>query len=223
MISKTYIDSKGIFWIGTWAGVYQFNGKDFTNFPIPYPQIDTKINEDTKNWITKITEDSQGNIWFARDGYGACMYNKKSFTHVLKKDGLHSNNVTGIEFDNQGNIWFATRVAEKDNIDPNKRSGKGGINKLTNNKMTSFKDIKGFNNGDVHGIQKDNSGHIWISTTENGLYRFDGKDFKNYNVPISIMSIMNDKKGNLWLAGAGGLYRKNDDEILKITTNGPWN
>jgi len=47
--------------------------------------------------------------------------------------------------------------------------------------------------------------------------------FNNYDVPISITGMTNDQKGNLWLAGAGGLYRINQKgEVLNITTNGPW-
>ncbi len=222
-ISNLFIDSKGTFWVGTWAGVYLFDGKEFHPFPIPYPKVETTINEDTKNWITEIKEDAEGNIWFARDGYGACKYDGQSFTYVLKKDGLHSNNVTEIEFDLKGNIWFGTRVAEKDNPDPKKRFGKGGVNILTNNTVLSFPEIEVFNNADVYEIHLDDSGNIWVSTIQNGVYRYDGNEFKNYDIPISIMSMMNDQKGNLWLSGAGGLYRINKNgDILNITKNGPW-
>lgn len=222
-ISQFFIDSNGKIWVGTWDGVYRFDGEKFNPFPIPYPQVETPINEDTKNWITEIKEDSDGNMWFARDGFGACKYNGKSFTHILKKDGLHSNNVTEIEFDSKGRIWFATRVAEKDSPDPEKRIGKGGVNRMTKGEIISFPDVKGLNNGDVYEIHTDNSDNVWISTTNNGVYRFDGESFKNYNVPISIMNIMDDKKGSIWLAGAGGLYRINqNNEVINVTTNGPW-
>lgn len=224
MISILCIDSKDTFWIGTWGGVYTFDGKGFNHFPIPYPTVETKINEDTKDWITEITEDSEGNIWFGRDGYGACKYDGKSFTHFLRKDGLHSNNVIEIEIDKDENIWFGTRVAEYDNPDPEKRIGKGGVNKLDRNTMISFHQIKGFNSGDVYGIYEDNSDSIWISTKNHGVYRFDGVKFKNYDVPISIMGMMNDQTGNLWLGGAGGLYKINlNGDVVNVTTNGPWN
>jgi ligand-binding sensor domain-containing protein len=223
MVSNLFIDSKGVFWIGTWNGVYTFDGESFLPFPIPFPKVSTKINEDTKGWITEIEEDSEGNIWFGRDGYGACKYDGESFTHILKKDGLHSNNVTGIEIDKEGDIWFGTRVAEKDNPDPTKRFGKGGINKLVNNEIISFPEIEGFNNSDVYGMYKDNSGNIWISTIKNGVYKYGGKEFKNYDIPISIMGMIEDQKGNLWLGGAGGLYRMNEDGgVVNVRTNGPW-
>jgi len=223
MISNLLIDSKDIFWIGTWNGVYKFDGKDFQPFSIPYPEVDTKINEDTKYWITGIKEDPEGNIWFKRDGYGICKYDGNSFTHLLKKDGLHSNNVTVIEFDKDGNAWIGTRVAERDHPDPKQRIGKGGVNKLTKNGIISFPEIEAFNNSDVYKIYKDHSANIWIGTTKNGVYRYDGEAFKHYDVPISVMGMLDDRKGNLWLSGAGGLYRINKQgDLLNITTNGPW-
>lgn len=223
VISNLFIDSKGTFWVGTWGGVYIFEDGKFTPFAVPYPEVSTPINQDTKNWITEITEDKDGNIWFARDGYGVSKYDGTSFTHILKKDGLHSNCVTEIEFDEQGNIWFGTRVAERDNPDPTKREGSGGINKLTKNEFVTFPEIKGFNRGEVYGIYTDPSKSIWISTVKNGVYKFDGKAFIHYPVPISIMSMLSDQNGTMWLAGAGGLYKINqNEEIVNVRKNGPW-
>ncbi len=37
------------------------------------------------------------------------------------------------------------------------------------------------------------------------------------------MSIMEDKKGNIWLGCAGGLYKIDKDEkTINVTINGPW-
>lgn len=37
------------------------------------------------------------------------------------------------------------------------------------------------------------------------------------------MSMEDDKKGNLWLGGAGGLYKiDKNDNIVNVTTDGPW-
>lgn len=223
MVSNLLIDSKNNFWLGTWNGVYKFDGENFQPFSIPFPEVDTRINEDTKNWITGIEEDPDGNIWINRDGYGVCKYDGKSFVHLLKKDGLHSNNVTEIVFDKDGNIWVGTRVGEKDNPDPEKRTGKGGVNKVIGNETISFPEIKGFNDDDVYEIYKDRTENIWVSTIRNGVYKFDGKEFIHYDIPISIMGIIEDHKGNLWLGGAGGLYRINqNEEVVNVTTNGPW-
>ena len=223
MIASLLIDSKNNFWIGTWNGVYKFDGENFHPFSIPYPEVDTRINEDTRSWISGIEEDPEGNIWFIRDGFGLCKYDGNSFSYLLKNDGLHSNNVTKILFDKEGSIWIGTRVAEKDNPNPKKRAGKGGVNKMIGGEIISFLEIDGFNDDDVYEIYRDKSEHIWISTISNGVYKFDGRNFQNYDIPISIMGMINDQNGNLWLAGAGGLYKlTKNGEIINVKTNGPW-
>lgn len=222
-ISNLLIDSRGGFWIGTWGGVCKFDGNKFSDFTIPIPTIKTQLNEDTKNWVTQIMEDSKGNIWFGRDGYGACKYDGKLFTHFVKEDGLYSNNVQEIVEDKNGNIWFGSRVAEKDNPDSNKRFGKGGVTKYDGVNFVHFPKIKGLNENDVYEIYKDNSDTLWIGTLSNGVYKYNGKEFKNYSVPKSIMSIMKDRKGTIWLGCVGGLFRLDSDGTANITANGPWN
>jgi ligand-binding sensor domain-containing protein len=222
MVSVIYIDSKGITWVGTWGGVSQFDGTNFKNITIPYPSIETIPNEDTKDWMTTILEDSKGNLWFGRDGYGASKYDGSDYTHITKKEGLYSNNVQTIAEDNDGNIWIGTRVAERDNPDPNKRNGKGGLNKFDGQKIIHFPNIDGVNENDVYEIYKDNSGSLWISTTSSGIYEYQNSEFKNYKVPKSTMSILKDKNENIWLGCAGGLFSINSAGIFNVTTNGPW-
>ena len=85
-------DRKGNIWIGTWGGVCRFTGSGFINFHIPKPDVELLPYQTTMNWSTEIMEDSEGNIWFGRGGYGATKYDGASFTHFTKKDGLASNN-----------------------------------------------------------------------------------------------------------------------------------
>ncbi len=222
-VSQLFLDSKENFWIGTWGGVCRFKEGQFSEFNLPYPEVNTLINPDTKDWVTDIKEDSQGRIWFGRDGYGACYWDGKELTHVLKRDGLYSNNIIDIEFDTTGNIWFSTRVAERDIIDSNQSGGQGGIVKMTSKGPVYFPLIDGLTNSDCYEVFKDSQNNIWIGTVENGVYRYDGKEFKNYDVPISIMAMTEDKKGNIWMGGAGGLYRIGPNETIhNITQNGPW-
>ncbi len=224
MVSNLFIDSKGNFWIGTWSGVCKFDGTRFEKFPIPYPKVETQINPDTKDWITSITEDSSGNIWFGRDGYGASNFDGNLFVHITTKEGLNSNNVQSIVEDKEGTIWIGTRVAEKDNAETNKRFGKGGLNKYDGNKIIHFPKIDGLSESDVFTIYKDQSNDLWISTISNGVYKYTNSEFIKYNVPASVMDILKDKEGNIWFGCAGGLYKIDKGGKTKnITINGPWN
>jgi ligand-binding sensor domain-containing protein len=120
-------------------------------------------------YVVETFQDSKGNLWFGRDGYGACKFDGNSFLHFTKKDGLNSNCVQSILEDKEGNIWIGTRVAEKDNADTYKRFGKGGLNKYNGEKFVYFPEIKGLNNNDVYTIYKDKSNDLWFSTTSHGV------------------------------------------------------
>lgn len=223
MISNLLIDSKGNFWIGTWGGVCTFDGTKFEDFPISYPKVETPINPDTKDWITEIMEDSKGNIWFGRDGYGASKFDRNSFVHFTTKEGLNSSNVQSIIEDKDENIWIGTRVAEKDNSDPDKRFGKAGLNKFDGENFYHFPDIDGLSENDVYASYKDHSNNLWFSTISNGVYKYTNNEFINYKVPVPIMDILEDEKGIIWLGCAGGLYKiDKDGETKNVRTNGPW-
>mgnify|MGYP000389173222 CR=1 FL=1 len=228
-ISNLLIDKKGDFWIGTWGGVCKFNGHTFTSFTIPTPTIQTTINEDTKNWITQIYEDTKGNIWISRDGYGVCKYDGSTFTHVTKMDGLASNNVQDIQEDKQGAMWFSSRVAEKDHPNPNKRQGSGGLVKYDGEHFISFPDIEGLSRNDVYQIYRDSKDILWISTISNGMYTYNGERFTNYPVvdpvtkkPKAVVSFLEDRNGTIWIGCAGGLFRLDAGATTNITTKGPW-
>ena len=228
-ISNLLLDKTGTLWVGTWGGVCKFNGSSFVNFPIPKPDIELLPYQTTMNWLTEIAEDSKGNIWFGRDGYGATKYDGETFTHFTKKDGLASNNVRDIQEDEQGNFWFSSRITENDHPDADKRLGSGGLVKYNGKSFMNFPNLEGLYNSNVYQIYRDSKDNIWISTTNNGVYKYDGKQFVNYKAikqgntfSKPIMSILEDSKGNIWLGCAGGLFRLDSDGIVNVTTNGPW-
>lgn len=228
-ISHLLIDKKGILWIGTWNGVCTFDGNTFTKVTLPRPEIKTLLNEDTKNWVTALFEDSKGAIWLGSDGYGASKYNDNTFTHFTKTDGLASNNVHAIQEDAKGHLWFGTRVAEKDHPDPEKRQGQGGLSKFDGTLVTSFPNLDGLHHNDVYQIYKDANKNLWISTLSYGTYKYDGKRFTNYPIlgpttqnPKAAMSFLVDRKESLWIGCAGGLFKLTSEGVINITTEGPW-
>ena len=223
LVSILFFDSKGMLWIGTWGGICRYDGKTFSTFSLPTPTVETPINPDTKDWITAISEDAEGNLWFARGGYGAIKYDGTHFTHILKTDGLLSNSITDIAVGADQSIWLGSRVVERDHADPDKRVGKGGLNRYSSAGMETFPGIAGFNQGDVYEIYVEPRGTTWICTTKHGVYEYDGRDFTNHAVPISIMSMHRDHQGYLWLAGAGGLYNMSPTGLISnVTRSGPW-
>ena len=69
---KVLVDRSGTVWAGTSDGVFRLDNQRFNAFELPVPVIDTPSYKMTPGKIWDLFEDSKGNLWFARDGYGAC-------------------------------------------------------------------------------------------------------------------------------------------------------
>lgn len=230
-VANLFIDSNDRMWIGTWGGVCHFDGSTFTDFPLPIPDVDLPATLETQNWVSAIMEDSKGNIWFGRSGYGATKYDPVSmaFTQFTKAEGLPSNCIQDIEEDDRGNFWFGMRVAERDDPDPDNRNGPGGLARFDGKAFTQFPEWPGLTENDVYSVSKDRSGKIWVGTTHNGAYRIDGDQFMNYTLKTGdgttwggITNFLEDKEGQIWFGCAGGLYRLDGMGVINVTQDGPW-
>lgn len=64
--------------------------------------------------------------------------------------------------------------------------------------------------GHVRCGMQDRAGNLWFGTTENGLYKYDGKSFRQYLVTDGLSSncvndILEDKEGKIWIGTQEGL------------------
>jgi len=85
-------------WFGTDNGISKFDDTTWTTYR------DTEL---TKNAITSIAIDKQGNKWFGSEG-GLRKFNDKVWTNYTTTDGLANNYVTTIAIDAEGNKWIGT-------------------------------------------------------------------------------------------------------------------
>jgi ligand-binding sensor domain-containing protein len=79
--------------------------------------------------------------------------------------------------------------------------------------LTYFSNPDGFINNTVYTINEDKNGNLWFGTDQ-GVYKYDGKTFKNYNqkdglnhLDITRKGIVVDKSGTIWVGTHGGVYR----------------
>lgn len=112
---------------------------------------------------------------------------------------LVSQFIRSIFQDSKGNLWFGT-------IDE-------GVVKYDQKTLTYFSKPDGFVNTSVFAINEDKGGNLWFGTDQ-GVYKYDGKIFKNYNqkdgldhIEISRKGILVDKSGTVWVGTHRGVYR----------------
>lgn len=234
------VDRKGTLWAGTSDGAFRFDGTRFQPFAIPTPRIVAPSHKWVAGKVWAIMEDSRGNIWFGRDGLGACRFDGRSFTHFSREDGLCSNNVAGMVEDPQGNIWFGCISSDF----PPKREGGVALydpsvpTRTGVKTMTQFPDVRGLTGSDVYNVFRDRSGNIWVAAMGVGAYRidastalgaggpsftlFDRTDRPDRTRNFAIQAFLEDRQGTQWFGFSGGLFRFDGRAFVNVTRGGPW-
>ena len=192
------IHQSGLIWVGDLDGVNVFDGQSFSVFDVPHADVANADPMLSHQRVSKILQDSKGDIWFVTDGYGISIYDgkRKTFSFLSKANGLNDNHVADLLEDKQGNIWIGTYY--------------GGVSRYDGKTFTNFtKD--GITEGkETFGFYEDSKDNIWFSAENNGVYRFDGNSFSQFTTKDGlttdgIMTIYEDKKGQLWFSSWSGL------------------
>jgi ligand-binding sensor domain-containing protein len=197
----------GKLWFVTIDGVFIYDGKSFTHFP---------MNEAPNGFLTsndrveRILEDNEGNIWLgSRTNEGVFRYDGKSVTNFkpndLFQDGPKAHNWGWPQLqDSHGNIWF---------------SNWGGAYRYDGNTFTSFTTKDGLPS-EVTRIIEDKKGNLWFGASD-GLRRYDGKTFTYFKDGLInpwIWEILEDKNGNIWVGTReSGLYFFNGKKFIDYT------
>lgn len=220
-------DKNGIIWFGTEEGACRYDGKTFTSFPLPVPEVKeypTGIQRAKIIW--DIEEDKNGDIWFATYG-GLYRYDthlgtpagngmlqtdsRPALTNYKAKEGLGTDFVFSIFEDKKGDLWFGTR---------------NGIVKYG---WTVFADFKVSEEPARSSCELQNkAGHLWFYTLRKGVSRYDGKTLTHYAEAdglsnLFVQSIFEDRSGKLWFGTGAGLFRFDGTRFVNITKTGPWN
>ncbi len=171
--------------------------KSFTNGV--FTKVNPSLQQRIETPISTIYEDSKKNIWIPSMS-GILFINKTDTIQITEKDGLPSNFITTIYEDIDGNYLIGTH-----------RSGaikllKGSID---NNKKFEFETIALDLDIVVTAITTDRDKNTIIATANEGIFSIDKNQkitsiSKENGLPTNnIISLLNDKNGNLWLGTSG--------------------
>ncbi|MBI2280199.1 MAG: hypothetical protein HYU68_05870, partial [Bacteroidetes bacterium] len=205
-ITTIHEDSEGDFIIGTRHGgvIKLLKGSIDSRKQFEFQTFD--INP--MAIVTSITTDRDKNIVIATSNDGLYFINQNNtITHVLKNNGLETNNISSLLKDKSGNLWIGTNGF--------------GLCKLGNTAFSYFNNIEGLNYADIFGIlvhKKD----IWVGTGTEGVFKFDGKNVINYTAKNGlggneVRAVVKDNKGIIWFATNGGLTKFEADKFTNYT------
>lgn len=201
-------DKTGAIWMAAFDGIFRYDGKEFTNMTANV----------SKARFFSLLQDSRGHFWFGSIGSGVYRYNGKTFQQFTTREGLLNNEVTSIFEDKAGRIWFGVSggascydgktflnyLIEGDTLKPD-RSGKAFTERQA---------------AEVTAILQDNKGRFWFATRINTFVLKDNKIsvISHGDKPFrNVRSIIEDKKGTIWLGGSDGLWKYKGSNFTQLT------
>ena len=205
-IRSIYQDSKGNMWFGTIAdGVVRYDEKTLTYF--------SKAEGFVCSSVFAIHEDKNGNMWFGTD-QGVYKYDGRTFKNYHQKDGLNQIEISrkGILVDRSGTIWVGTHrgVYQYHPL----RDYDGG------KCFDLFPLLPSIN---VAGMMEDNTGNIWFASSDQGVFRYDGKTIVHFNQKEKMGEnyaggIAQDRNGNMWFTMKNGICRFDGKSFKEYTS-----
>jgi ligand-binding sensor domain-containing protein/two-component sensor histidine kinase len=207
-------DSRGFIWVAAGDGISRFDGYKFTNYTTDDGLPDRRVND--------LLETRNGVYWIATDG-GLCRFNPDGLSRLGRKNppAQHDENGLSIEpmfvvynptkkpivfnalrEDETGAIWCATSEGlYRLELSPN---GSAQID------FVDLGDYSGESSRrNVAAILKDHHGALWCGVGD-VLERLlpDGRIehySKKNGLPGPIVSLLEDRKGNIWAGTRSGL------------------
>lgn len=168
--------SHDMIWFGTYAGVFGYNGKEFTIINDETLGYDRKIEP---LHIRSVFEDSKGRLWIGNNGIGVLLKEGDSIINFSNKHRLiHPNSrrngekspqgtlehVFVITEDSNGNIWLGDRDA--------------GVWKYDGKQLENYTTKDGLENDFVLSIFEDRNKELWFGAADGSLYKFKSKRFE---------------------------------------------
>ena len=193
-ILSFYEDYVGNIWIGTYGDGLFCLKKNASNL--------TVFNE--KDGLSNgsiFSIDGDGNkIWMATLGgvneVDISDATKPRFKVFNIKNGLSTDFIYKIYIDSKKRVWFGT-------------DGKG-ISVLENGQITNYIQANDVPLEAVYSMTEDAGGHIWMGTSSNRIFSFDGSHFKEF--PLlknsrrhNISALITDAAGNIVVTHSQGL------------------
>ena len=199
-------DRKGVLWVGTWGGLARFEPTTRT-FRTWRPDPD-QAHSLAHEIVQSLLEDSQGRLWVGT--YAGLQRFHAQEGRFERPVGSPERSIQTLLEDRQGALWAG--------------SDTGGLYR-----RSPGQDFESYDRAPVAGLKvaslfEDRNGDLWLGTHNRGLHRIDASRHPVASFEASdglpndsILSILEDESGHLWLSTNRGLSRF--DPVLETFHN----
>lgn len=197
----------GDVWVSSkYYGIGKLNGSSCTifnqsNSGLPFDQLNTKVKLDSK-----------GNVWIASFRWMAKYDGTDWKTWITGSDISAWPLVSDFDIADDGTVWLYST---------------DGIGKIEKDEYSVVSTIGSSLSAKNGFVKVDNEGAVWVAIENEGIYKYDGSSFTNYNTSNSclptnlIYAIDFDSENKMWLATAEGLISFDTEscEVYQPTNN----
>ena len=194
----------GFIWLATFNGLVRFDGLEFTVFD--------RNNTDAfkTNNLADLFIAADSSLWIGTNGGGLVKYHNNVFQHIDTDSLIGSNTITSLSENRKGTLWFGT---------------KNGLGKIEDQVISAVQNPL-INHANIYTMYVDTEDLLWVGTTLEGLFRYDGQNMQRITTEQglnsnSIRSIFQDREGHLWIGMDQGVNKINlsgvklEDSILQ--------
>ena len=230
-IRSLFKDRRGTIWLGARdAGVFHFITGKF--FPVTDPSVEDLlrdphcviVDQSQRIWISagddfvlcregdqwrryriprhlarpyvnSLVEDLEGTVWAGSVSEGLFQFTGGTLLAFNANNGLADNFVESLLADSEGNLWVGTGA---------------GLNRLRRGNLSVLAQNEGLGYGAVQGLAEIAPGIIWAGKPGDGLYQWDGRNFRRPDADWSrrypeVNSLLTARDGSCWVASTRGL------------------
>lgn len=216
-------DRSGTLWVGTCGGLNQFDRA--TGRFIRYQHNPDDPNSLSSSCVNDIYEDRQGFLWVTTLGDGVNRFDRETgvFTHFRHDPSdsttPSSNWIDTIYEDRSGTLWMGTANGIN-RFDPATETFTRFLHnpEAPGNPRIDIQESDTYPENNVHVIDEDRAGVLWLGTLGGGLcrferdaetfacYRHDPDDPRSINGDI-VFAFAEDSSGGFWVGTMEGLNR----------------